>query len=232
MGDRRILIVEDEAAIRRGVADALRSEGYDVLEAPDGLTGLAMGLREDPDLVILDLMMPGLDGFEVLRRWRDDGLDTPVIVLTARGLEEDRVKGLRLGADDYVIKPFGLDELLARVASRLRAWDRERGLTGRTTVRVGEATVDFSARAVRRGDETVNLTPKELDLLRFFTTREGEALSRAAILDAVWSDAPETVSRVVDMTVLGLRRKLEADPSQPRHVVTVPRIGYRFQRGG
>jgi two-component system, OmpR family, alkaline phosphatase synthesis response regulator PhoP len=232
MSERRILIVEDEAAIRRGVADALRSEGYAVLEAPDGLTGLAMGLREDPDLVILDLMMPGLDGFEVLRRWRDDGLDTPVIVLTARGLEEDRVKGLRLGADDYVVKPFGLDELLARVASRLRAWDRERGLTGRTTVRVGEATVDFRARTIRRGDETVNLTPKEQDLLRFFTSREGEALSRVSILDAVWGEDPETVSRVVDMTVLGLRRKLEADPASPRHVVTVPRIGYRFQRGG
>jgi DNA-binding response OmpR family regulator len=232
MGDRRILIVEDEASIRRGVAAALRSEGYDVLEAPDGLTGLGMGLREDPDLVILDLMMPGMDGFEVLRRWRDDGLDTPVIVLTARGLEEDRVRGLRLGADDYVVKPFGLEELLARVESRLRAWDRERGLTGRSTVRVGEATVDFRARTVRRGGETVNLTPKEMDLLRFLVEREGEALSRSAILDAVWGDAPDTVSRVIDMTVMGLRRKLEPDPANPSHVITVPRVGYRFQRGG
>jgi DNA-binding response OmpR family regulator len=225
LSDRTILLVEDDEAIRRGVKDALVSEGYRVIEAPDGLTGLDLGLRMDPDLVILDLMLPGLEGLEVLRRWRDDGLETPVIVLTARGLEEDRVRGLRLGADDYVVKPFGLDELLARVASRLRAWDRERGLAGRTTVRVGDATVDFRARTVRRGDETTNLTPKEHALLRFLVSREGEALSRAAILDAVWADDPETVSRVVDMTVLGLRRKLD-----PRHIVTVPRVGYRFER--
>jgi len=230
MTDRTILLVEDDAAIRRGVGDALRSEGYAVLEAADGLTGLSMGLCEDPDLAILDLMMPGMDGFEVLRRWRADGLETPVIVLTARGLEDDRVKGLQLGADDYVVKPFGLAELLARVESRLRAWDRERGLTGRSTIRVGGATVDFRARTIRRDDTTVNLTPKEQDLLRFFTGREGEALSRAAILDAVWSEDPETVSRVVDMTVMGLRRKLEADPSDPKHVVTVSRVGYRFER--
>jgi two-component system alkaline phosphatase synthesis response regulator PhoP len=186
MSERTILVVEDDAAIRRGVRDALESEGYRVLEAPDGLTGLETGLREDPDLVILDLMMPGLDGLEVLRRWRADGLDTPVVVLTAKGLEEDRVAGLRLGADDYVVKPFGLAELLARVESRLRVWDRERGLGERTTLRLGEATVDFRARTVRRGEEEVHLTPKELDLLRFFAAREGEALGRAAILDAVW----------------------------------------------
>ena len=140
------------------------------------------------------------------------------------------MRGLRLGADDYVVKPFGLDELLARIASRLRAWDRERGLAPRHALRLGDATVDFRARAVRRGDEEVHLTPKETALLRFLVAREGEALSRAAILAAVWRDDPETVSRVVDMTVLGLRRKIEAEPSSPRHVITVPRVGYRFRR--
>jgi two-component system alkaline phosphatase synthesis response regulator PhoP len=231
MDERTILLVEDDATIRRGLRDALESEGHRVLEAADGLTALGLGLREDPDLVILDLMLPGLDGLEVLRRWRADGLETPVIVLTARGLEEDRVKGLRLGADDYVVKPFGLSELLARVASRLRTWDRERGLVGRARLRLGDATVDFRARTVRRGGEAVHLTPKEHALLRFLVSREGEALSRPAILAAVWGEEPETTSRVIDMTVLGLRRKIEADPSAPKHVITVPRVGYRFERG-
>jgi DNA-binding response OmpR family regulator len=230
MSERTILIVEDDAAIRRGLRGALVSEGYRVLEAPDGLTGLDLGLREDPDLVVLDLMLPGLDGYEVLRRWRDDGLETPVVVLTARGLEEDKVRGLRLGADDYVVKPFGLDELLARIESRLRAWDRERGLSERTTLRLGEATVDFRARTVRRGNDETHLTPKELALLRYLVSREGAAASRAEILDAVWGEDEAVVSRVVDMTVLGLRRKVEADPSSPGHVLTVPRVGYRFRR--
>jgi two-component system alkaline phosphatase synthesis response regulator PhoP len=230
MTDRTILVVEDDGAIRAGLRAALVSEGYGVLEAPDGLSGLACGLEEDPDLIVLDLMLPGLDGLEVLRRWRADGLETPVLVLTARGLEEDRVRGLRLGADDYVVKPFGLDELLARIASRLRTWDRERGFSERATLRLGDATVDFRACAVRRGDDEIHLTPKEAALLRFLVSREGEALSRAAILAAVWKDDPETVSRVVDMTVLGLRRKVEADSASPRHVLTVPRVGYRFKR--
>ena len=133
----RILVVEDDEGIREGLRDALESEGYVVLAAADGDEGLRLGLRDDPDLILLDLMLPGLDGFEVLERLRRDHVATPVLVVTARGLEDDRVRGLDLGADDYVVKPFALDELLARVRARLRAWDRERGLDAAAVLRFG-----------------------------------------------------------------------------------------------
>jgi DNA-binding response OmpR family regulator len=227
LGGRRILVVEDDATIRSGLRDALRSEGYEVLEAADGREGLDKGLREDPDLIILDLMLPGIDGTEVLRRLRKDAVETPVLVLTARGLEEDRVKGFALGADDYVVKPFSLAELLARVASRLRAWDRERGLSGRRMLRLGGVVVDFAARTARKGDEEINLTPTEIDLLSFLAERRGKAVSRAEILRAVWK--VDVTDRVIDMAVLNLRRKLEEDPAEPRHIVSVRGFGYRLE---
>lgn len=229
MDERRILVVEDDPAIRLGLRDALRSEGYDVLEAADGPTGLDLGLTEDPDLIVLDLMLPGMDGFEVLRRWRDDGVETPVLVLTARGLERDRVKGLDLGADDYVGKPFSLAELLARVRGRLRAWDRERGLDRGAVVRFGGVTVDFEARRAVRDGEDLGLTPQELDLLAFLVRNEGRAVSRAELLKALWAEE-EVVSRVIDTAILGLRKKVEPDPADPRFVVSVRGVGYRFQR--
>ena len=151
MSAHRILLVEDDPGLREGLADALEGEGYEVLRAPDGVVGLEKGLRDDPDLVLLDLMLPRLDGFEVLKRLRADGMDSPVLVLTARGLEEDRVRGLDLGADDYVVKPFALSELLARIRTRLRAWDRERGVERRAVLRVGDLEVDFDARSAVRG---------------------------------------------------------------------------------
>lgn len=229
MTERRILVVEDDASIRAGLCDALRSEGYGVIEAADGLTGLELGLREDPDLIVLDLMMPGLDGFEVLERLRADGLETPVLVLTARGLEQDRVRGLDLGADDYVVKPFGLRELLARVRSRLRAWDRERGLDRGDVLRFGGITVDFRARGATRDGEEIHLTPQEFALLRFFASKEGAAVSRRDLRAAVWGDE-EVVSRVVDTAILGLRKKVEPDPTSPSHITTVRGVGYRFRR--
>ena len=229
MTDRRILVVEDDPTIREGLTDALRSEGYEVLAAPDGDTGLRLGLTEDPDLVVLDLMLPGLDGFAVLERLRKDGVETPILVLTARGLEEDKVRGLDLGADDYVVKPFGLSELLARIRSRLRAWDRERGFEGLRRLRFGAVSVDFAARAAERDGEPLGLTPKELDLLEFLASREGRAVSRRDILEAVWDDG-EVVSRVVDTAILGLRKKIEPDPAHPRHVRSVRGVGYRFSR--
>jgi len=227
--EHRILLVEDDPGLREGLGDALEAEGYEVLKAEDGPSGLECGLRDDPDLIVLDLMLPRLDGFEVLRRLRADGVESPVLVLTARGLEQDRVRGLDLGADDYVVKPFALGELLARIRTRLRAWDRERGVSPREVLRVGDLEVDFEARrAVRRGEE-VELTPKELDLLRFLAAHEGRALSRAELLAGVWSE-DEVHSRVVDTAVLGLRRKVEPDPANPRHVVSVRGVGYRFHR--
>jgi DNA-binding response OmpR family regulator len=226
---RRILVVEDEESIREALRDALVSEGYDVLTAADGPTGLALGLREDPDLLVLDLMLPGIDGFEVLRRLREDGIDTPVLVVTARGLEQDRVRGLDLGADDYVVKPFALRELLARIRARLRAWDRERHVDPARLLRFGGVTVDFEAKRVLRDETDVHLSPKELDLLRFLADHEGRALSRAQLLKGVWA-GEEVVSRVVDTAMLGLRKKIETDPANPRHIVSVRGTGYRFER--
>ena len=227
---RRVLVIEDDASIRTGLELALRSEGYEVVSAADGATGLELGLREDPDLVVLDLMLPGLDGFEVLRRLRADGVATPVLVLTARGLAEDRVRGLDLGADDYVVKPFGLDEFLARVRARLRAWDRERGLDGGRLLRFGRVTVDFEARRAERDGADLRLTAQEFELLRHLAAREGRAVSRVELLRAVWGGEEEIVSRVVDTAVLGLRKKVEEDPASPRHVVSVRGLGYRFER--
>ncbi len=226
---RRILVVEDEESIREALRDALVSEGYEVLVAADGTQGLALGLSEDPDLVVLDLMLPGLDGFEVLRRLRADNVETPVLVLTARGLAEDRVRGLDLGADDYVVKPFSLSELLARIRARLRSWDRERGLADGHVLHFGGVTVDFEARSAVRDGRDLKLTPKELELLKFLVAREGKAVSRAQLLAGVWAEE-EVVSRVVDTAVLGLRKKIEEDPANPRHVVSVRGLGYRFAR--
>ena len=225
----RILVIEDDAAIREGLVEALRSEGYGVTDAPDGWKGLQAGLAEDPDLIVLDLMLPGLEGFEVLRRLREDQVETPVLILTARGLEEDRVKGLDLGADDYVVKPFGLEEFLARVRTRLRAWDRERGRTRATILRFGGITVDFEAHTAVRDDEPLALTKLELDLLRFLAGREGKTVARGDLLTHVWRDA-DVVSRVIDTAVLGLRKKVERDPKRPRHLLSVRGIGYRFVR--
>ena len=229
MSERRILVIEDDPTIRSGIADALASEGYEVLAAEDGLTDLHLGLREDPDLIVLDLMLPGLDGFEILRRLRADGLETPVLILTARGLEADRVKGLDLGADDYVVKPFGLSEFLARVRSRLRAWDRERGFDDGTVLRFAGVTVDFAARTAVRDGEEVGLTPQEFALLGFLAGRKGQAVSRADLLTAVWGEE-EVQSRVIDTAVLGLRKKVEPDPAHPVHILAVRGVGYRFSR--
>ncbi len=223
----RILVVEDDPVIREGLRDALVGEGYDVRCAASGPEGMHLGLTEDPDLIVLDLMLPGMDGFEVLRRLRADAVETPVLVLTARGLEDDKVRGFSLGADDYLVKPFALAELLARVASRLRVWDRERGLVSRDVLRLGGCRIDLKARTVEGADP---LSPTEAALLRFFAEHEAEVLDRPRILAAVWSDRPETTSRIVDMTVLGLRRKIEPDPEHPRYLTSVRGVGYRFAR--
>ncbi len=224
---RRILVVEDDPGIREGVCDALDQEGYRVLAAEDGRSGVELGLTEDPDLIILDLMLPGMGGYDVLRRLRADAVETPVLILTARGLEQDKVRGFHLGADDYLVKPFSLAELLARVASRLKVWDRERGLCVREAVRIGGRRIDLETRAVDGGE---TLTPNEAALLRFLLHHEGQVLSRARILDGVWEGQLETTSRVVDMTVMGLRRKIEPEPEHPRFLTSIRGIGYRFVR--
>lgn len=229
MPEHRILLVEDDPGIRRGLGDALESEGYAVVTAADGPHALELGMTQDPDLIVLDVMLPGFDGFEVLRRLRDDGVETPVILLTARGLERDRVRGLDLGADDYVVKPFNLKELLARIRSRIRAWDRERVANRGDLLRVGDLVVDFTARTAERDGADVKLTPKEFELLHFLRRNEGRALGRAELLAGLWSEG-DVHSRVIDTAILGLRKKVEADPARPRHIVSVRGLGYRFSR--
>jgi two-component system alkaline phosphatase synthesis response regulator PhoP len=229
MTEPTILIVEDDEAIRLGLGDALKSEGYRVLACADGRDGLRVGLQEDPDLIVLDLMLPGMHGFEVLRSLRADHVETPVLLLTALGQEEDRVKGLDLGADDYLVKPFGLAELLARVRSRLRAWDRERGLSHSGVLRFAGITVDFGARSAVRDGEDIGLTPLEFSLLECFAAHEGKAVSRGQLLREVWNDA-DVVSRAVDTAMLGLRKRVEPEPATPRYLVSVRGLGYRFRR--
>lgn len=229
MSRQTILVVEDDEAIRLGLRDALESEGYAVLTCANGQDGLRVGLQEDPDLIVLDLMLPGLHGFEVLRGLRADHVETPVLLLTALGQEEDRVKGLDLGADDYLVKPFGLAELLARVRSRLRAWDRERGLRNHGVLRFAGITVDFTARTAVRDGRALGLTPLEFSLLECFAQHEGRAVSRGQLLREVWKDA-DVVSRAVDTAMLGLRKRVEPEPASPRYFVSVRGHGYRFQR--
>ena len=229
---RRILVVEDEELLRMGLVDALRAEGYEVLEAADGELGLQLALREDPDLILLDLMLPGRDGFSVLRALREDRLAAPVIILSARGEEWDRVQGFEYGADDYVVKPFSMRELLLRIrALELRSDGGTPGLEAEDgKVRVGQVQVDFAAYCVLRGEERMGLSRRELELLRYFLLHEGETLDRLRILSDVWGPNESPTTRTIDTHVLKLRKKLEQDPAEPRHLVTVHGVGYRFSR--
>jgi two-component system, OmpR family, alkaline phosphatase synthesis response regulator PhoP len=221
----RILIIEDNQDLAFGLRNNLEIEGYAVDVAADGGTGLAQARRTPPDLVVLDLMLPGMDGYRVLRQLRDDGLAMPVLILTARGEEADKVLGFRLGADDYVTKPFGLLELLARVQALLR---RSRPADSRAIERFGDVEVSFSTREVRRGGQLVALTPMEFDLLAALLRRHGAIVSRVELLTTVWGHASSVLTRTVDTHIGELRRKLEASPSAPKHILTVRKAGYRL----
>jgi two-component system, OmpR family, alkaline phosphatase synthesis response regulator PhoP len=222
-----VLVVEDNADLAFGLRNNLEIEGYEVEIASDGRAGLAAARRRRPDLVVLDLMLPGLDGFRVLKALREEPEAPPILVLTARGEEADKVRGLKMGADDYVTKPFGLLELLARVEALLRRihHGRERRLE-----KFGNVEVDLLAREVRKGGSVVDLAPKELDLLLALVAADGAAISRVEILRQVWGYPSAVVTRTVDTHVGELRRKLEDDPARPRHVLTVRKLGYRLRR--
>lgn len=230
MSGARILVVEDEEPLRMALCDALRAEGFSVLEAADGIAGRDAALREDPDLVLLDLMLPKLDGFGVLSALRADRLAAPVVILSARGEEWDRIQGFEVGADDYVVKPFSMRELLLRVRALLqRESGGAPGIAGeRRSARFGKVVVDFAGYSLTIDGERRGLSRKELDLLRFFLEHEGEVLERDRILDGVWGRDEFPSTRTVDMHVLKLRRKLEADPEHPEHLLTVHGVGYKF----
>jgi DNA-binding response OmpR family regulator len=225
----RILVVEDNANLAFGLSTSLELEGHQVVVARDGAAGLRAAREHAPELVILDLMLPEMDGYRVLKALREEGREVPVLILTARGAESDKVLGFRLGADDYVTKPFGLLELLARVGALLRRTGRPAAAEPEpAVVTIGELEVSPAQRAVRRRGEEVPLTPKEFDLLMALVRRKGTVAGRLELLAEVWGHRSAVMTRTVDMHVAQLRRKLEDDPADPRHIVTVWKAGYRI----
>ena len=221
----RILIVDDEPAMVRGLEDNFRFEGYQTLSATTGKEGLALALREAPDLILLDIMMPEMSGWDVLRALRQKGLDVPVIMLTARGEEVDRVLGLELGADDYVTKPFSLRELLARVRAVLR---RPGPRVKFEEFAFGDVRIRLRGRQVFKAGLEVRLTRKEFDLLRHLVEHRGEVVTRDRLLDEVWGYEQFPTTRTVDTHILRLRQKFEKDPEHPAWILTVHGQGYKF----
>jgi DNA-binding response OmpR family regulator len=227
---KRVLVVEDQRDLASLLAHNLRHEGLDVRTVEDGREALPTVRSWHPDLVILDLMLPGMDGFEILRGIRGDGRDVPVLILSARGEEQDKIRGFRLDADQYVTKPFSLVDLLERVHALLRRGSRAPTDGKSAAISFGDIQVDPAARTVIRGGDHVQLSPKAFDLLLSLIRREGKVASRMELLREVWGYGPLVLSRTVDSHVAELRRRLETDPANPRHIVTVFKVGYRFER--
>lgn len=222
-----ILIIEDDPTILRVVKDNCANKGHRVLTAKDGETGLDMALNARPDLILLDIMLPKINGYEICRAIRAEKLETPILMLTAKGQEEDIVRGLELGADDYITKPFSIRELMARVQAFLR-----RHRAGETPIfKFGDCQLDtVSHRLLKRGVE-IPLANKEFRLLEFFLQRPGRALTRDGIMNAVWGNTVMVTTRSVDRCVTTLRSKIEPDPHRPAFIQTIREIGYRFEEG-
>jgi DNA-binding response OmpR family regulator len=227
VSEGRLLLVEDEPALARGLSDTLRAQGFDVHVAADGQRGLDMASAVKPDLILLDIMLPKLNGFDVCRTLRGRGVDVPIVMLTAKGQEEDVILGLTLGADDYITKPFRTGELVARAKALLR----RRG-ADRTVQRFGDCEIDLTARRVLRNGVPVELTAREFALLAYFASRPGRALARDTILNAVWGTSVFVTPRSIDRCVATLRSKVEADPHNPIYIQTIREIGYRFEPTG
>jgi DNA-binding response OmpR family regulator len=222
----RILVIEDDLSILRGLMDNLKFESHEALSSSDGETGLRLVKEKKPDLIILDLMLPKRSGYEVCRALRADGLTTPILILTARGGETDRVLGLDLGPDDYVSKPFSVRELLARVRALLRRSNPPKALPDE--LRVGDIVVDFRAFEARKGGRELEMTRKEFGVLRLLAARAGEVVTRDELLNEVWGYENYPTTRTVDNHVALLRAKPEDDPSQPRYLMTVHGVGYKL----
>ncbi len=220
-----VLIVEDDPAMLRGLKDNFEFEGYKVLTATDGDAGLKTALKSLPDLIVLDLMLPQINGYEVCRFLREEKFEMPILMLTAKGQESDVVLGLKLGADDYVTKPFSIKELLARAEVLLRRRKRPEA----EVYTFGECRLDGNARTFTRRGAEVTLSPKEFELLRFFASRPGQALSRDLIMNSVWGYDAAVTPRSIDRFVNALRNKIEPDPANPHHIRTVREFGYKFE---
>ncbi len=226
---QRILVVEDDPSILTGLVDLLSAEGFMVLQAVDGAAAIARWSEEKPDVVLLDVMIPEKNGYDVCREIRRADPRTPIIMLTAKGEEVDKVVGLELGADDYVVKPFGANELLARIRAVLRRGRAlPRGQQEDRPLKFGDAPVDPRTLRARTGGQAFDVRRREIALLRLFSSREGEALDRTTLLDEVWGVRYEGTTRTLDQHVALLRKKIEDDPAHPRHITTVHGTGYRF----
>jgi DNA-binding response OmpR family regulator len=221
-----IVIIEDDPAILRGLADNLKFESYEVHTASDGEAGHVLIKEKKPDLIILDLMLPKLSGYEVCRKVRDEGITTPIMMLTARGEEGDRVLGLDLGADDYVTKPFSVRELMARVRALLRRANPPNASLDE--LRFDDVVIDFRSYEARKGNQTLEMTRKEFGVLRLLASRPGEVVTRDELLNEVWGFENYPSTRTVDSHIATLRAKLENNPSEPRHLLTVHGVGYKL----
>ncbi len=226
MAAKRILVIEDEPQMLLGLRDNLELEGYEVVTAADGEEGLAKAISTAPDLVLLDITLPNKNGFEVCRELRARANPTPVVMLTARSQETDKVLGLELGADDYVTKPFSITELLARVRAVLRRGGARP--TGLETCRIGDLEVDFRTHQARRGGERLDFTAREFELLRYLVAHKGEVVTREQILNDVWGYEDSPTTRTIDNFVAKLRQKVETSSREPEHILTVHGTGYKF----
>lgn len=221
-----ILVIEDDAHIMLGLRNNLRYEGYEVLTAPDGERGVELAMRKKPDLIVLDVMLPKMSGFEVCKALRVRQIEMPIIMLTARDQEIDKIMGLDMGADDYVTKPFSIRELLARVKAALRRQRKQEEGTG--PLCFDDVVIDAEARQVTKSGEQVSLTAREFDLLKLFVTSPNRVLSRELILNRVWGYDYFGTTRTVDNFITRLRQKLEDDPNHPQRIVTLRGVGYKF----
>jgi DNA-binding response OmpR family regulator len=222
----KVLIIEDEPNMVVGLKDSCEYEGYEVSVARDGQEGLEKAATEKPDIILLDVMLPLLSGIDVCRTLRNRGIETPILMLTARSQEMDKVVGLEVGADDYVTKPFSIKELLARIRAHLRRATKQ--VADSESFTFGEVELNFKKYVARKNGQPLDLSAREFEILRYLIRRRGEIVTRDQLLDEVWGYDSMPVTRTVDNHIAKLRQKIEQDPSQPQHIITVHRIGYRF----
>lgn len=226
---KKILVVEDEEPIREGLKDAFKEEAYQVLSEKDGLMGYKAVLAKKPDIVILDLMLPGMSGLDVCKKLRSESNQTPIIMLTAKSTEADKIVGLELGADDYVTKPFSVRELLSRVKALLRRTEgKAESNEGLKNINFDDVKIDFVKFKAERAGKKLEMSKTEFKILRFFVTRCDEVISREAFLDEVWGYEEYPTTRTVDNFIVKLRSKIEKNPKNPKHLITIYGVGYRF----
>ena len=226
---KNILIIEDDISILRGLKDNLQYEGYSVITETNGKDGLQLALKENTDLILLDIMLPGMNGHEICRKLKKEKPELPIIMITARGSEVDKISGLDIGADDYVTKPFSIPELLARVRAVLRRTTQSKDITKEYTF--GNIKLNFNEYKAFRNNEEIKLTGKEFTIMEYFISHEGEVIHRHDLLNEVWGFEVMPATRTVDNFVHDLRKKLEEDPANPKYIISIRGVGYRFNSG-